>query len=135
MRQITVPLHAVAHGRAGDKGNRVNISLIPYKQAAYATLGEQVSEQRVLELFHYRGVTAVRRFDLPLIAAYNFVIDNVLEGGVNTSLNLDGHGKTLSFRLLSLSVTVPEELVLHPSTQKDVETAGEGAVQPSNEYQ
>ena len=27
---ITLPLHAVAHGRTGDKGNRSNISLVPY---------------------------------------------------------------------------------------------------------
>ena len=27
---VRVPLHAVAHGRAGDKGNRLNISVIPY---------------------------------------------------------------------------------------------------------
>jgi len=41
----------------------------------------------------------------------NFVIDNALEGGVNGSLNLDGHGKSLSFLLLSLDVQVPEELL------------------------
>ena len=27
---VEVPLHAVAHSRAGDKGNRSNLSLIPY---------------------------------------------------------------------------------------------------------
>ncbi|MGI9382875.1 MAG: AtuA-related protein, partial [Methyloligellaceae bacterium] len=31
MSLIEVPLHAVAHGRAGDKGNRSNISVIPYR--------------------------------------------------------------------------------------------------------
>ena len=30
----------------------------------------------------------------------NFVIDDALEGGVNGSLSLDGHGKSLSFMLL-----------------------------------
>ena len=35
------------------------------------------------------------------------MVDDVLEGGVNGSLNLDGHGKTQSFRLLSLTVTIP----------------------------
>jgi hypothetical protein len=47
---------------------------------------------------------------LPLLRAFNFVVDDVLEGGVNGSLNLDGHGKTHSFRLLSLTVRVPEHL-------------------------
>jgi hypothetical protein len=33
----------------------------------------------------------------------------VLEGGVNGSLNLDGHGKSLSFLVLSLPIRVPED--------------------------
>ncbi|MBY0334817.1 MAG: hypothetical protein K2X49_29560 [Acetobacteraceae bacterium] len=102
-----VPLHAVAHSRAGDKGNRLNMSLIPYDPAHYPLLAEQVTEARVLELFRHRGATRVTRYDLPLIHAFNFVVDDVLEGGVNGSLNLDGHGKTHSFRLLGLAVRVP----------------------------
>ena len=110
-RFAEVPLHAVAHGRAGDKGNRLNISLIPYDAALFPLLAEQVTAERVHELFRHRGATGVRRYDLPLIAAFNFVIDDVLEGGVNGSLNLDGHGKTNSFRLLALPVRVPAHFV------------------------
>jgi hypothetical protein len=105
---VEVPLHAVAHSRAGDKGNRLNLSLIPYDPAHYLLLAEQVAEQRVLALFRHRGATACRRHDLPLLHAFNFVVENVLEGGVNGSLNLDGHGKTHSFRLLSLTVRIPK---------------------------
>ncbi len=103
---IEVPLHEVAHGRAGDKGNRLNISIIPYHADAMPSLAGQLTESRVLEKFRHRGATAVRRYDLPRLSAFNFVIDDVLEGGVNTALNLDGHGKTLSFFLLSMSVCV-----------------------------
>lgn len=102
-----VPLHAIAHSRAGDKGNRLNLSLMPYDPAHYPLLAAQVTEARVLALFRHRGATRVTRYDLPLLQAFNFVVDDVLEGGVNGSLNLDGHGKTHSFRLLSLTVTVP----------------------------
>ncbi len=41
----------------------------------------------------------------------NLVLDDVLDGGVNDALNLDSHGKTLSYRLLSLPVQVPTALV------------------------
>jgi hypothetical protein len=102
-----IPLHALAHGRAGDKGNRLNISLIPYDPAHYVLLAEQVTEARVLALFAHRGATSCRRHDLPKLHAFNFVIEDVLEGGVNGSLNLDGHGKTHSSRLLTLTVTPP----------------------------
>ena len=37
----------------------------------------------------------------------NFVIDGVLDGGVNASLNLDTHGKALAFFVLELSVEIP----------------------------
>jgi hypothetical protein len=98
------PLHAIAHSRAGDKGNRMNISLIPYDPVHYALLAEQVTEARVLALFAHRGARSCRRYDLPRLHAFNFVLDDVLEGGVNGSLNLDGHGKTHSSRLLTLTV-------------------------------
>lgn len=105
MRQV--PLHEVAHSRAGDKGNRLNMSLIPYDPAHYDAIAAQVTEARVLDLFRHRGATKVTRHDLPKLGAFNFVVDDVLEGGVNGSLNLDGHGKTHSFRLLSLTVELP----------------------------
>jgi len=105
---IEVPLHAVAHARAGDKGNRSNISLVPYVEDAFGQLIEQVTEARVLEVFAHKGATAVTRYVLPKLPAMNFVIDNALEGGVNGSLGLDGHGKSLSFLLLGdITVRVP----------------------------
>lgn len=100
MTLIEVPLHAVAHGRAGDKGNRANISVIPYLPQAFEVLVAQVTEARVLEVFAHKGASAVTRYLLPKLPAMNLVIDDVLEGGVNASLGLDGHGKTLSFLLL-----------------------------------
>lgn len=108
---VTVPLHCVAHGRAGDKGNRLSVSVMPYDSAAYPIIAPQLTEQRVLELFIHRGATRVRRYDLPLLPAFNFVIDDVLEGGVNGSLNLDGHGKSNSFLLLGMQVQVPKRFV------------------------
>lgn len=101
---MRVLLHAVAHARAGDKGNRANISLFPYDPAHYDALAAQVTEAVVLALFRHRGATQVTRYDMPNLCGFNFVIDDVLEGGVNGALNLDGHGKTLSFRLLALTV-------------------------------
>ena len=105
---IEVPLHGVAHGRAGDKGNRSNISVIPYLPSAYPHLLKQVTEERVVKIFSHRGVKMVKRYELPNLPALNFVIDDVLEGGVNNSLSVDTHGKTLSFFLLGeITVFVP----------------------------
>ena len=109
---VTVPLHAVAHGRAGDKGNRSNISVVAYMTEAFPHLQEQITEAKVLELFRHKGATAVTRYDLPNLQALNFVIEDALEGGVNSTLSLDLHGKTLSFLLLGeLEVTVPRSCI------------------------
>ena len=108
-----MPLHALAHGRTGDKGDRSNISVIAYDDAVYPLLVEQVTPARVEHLFRHRRPTAVVRYLLPKLAAMNFVIDGVLDGGVNGSLNLDTHGKALAFLLLELGIAVPGELVRH----------------------
>jgi hypothetical protein len=104
MREIQ--LYELAHARTGDKGNRSNISLIAYKAEHYPLLVEQVTEQRVLEHFKDRSPSQVVRYLLPKLQAMNFVIDEVLDGGVNDTLNLDMHGKALSFHLLTMKVSI-----------------------------
>ncbi|MFT3821448.1 MAG: hypothetical protein QM750_28150 [Rubrivivax sp.] len=104
------PLWRLAHGRTGDKGNRSNISVIAWHPALYPLLVEQVTETAVATRFAHRQPTRVQRFLLPRLQAMNFVIDDVLDGGVNDSLNLDSHGKTLSFLLLDLPIRVPAAL-------------------------
>jgi hypothetical protein len=100
----TVLLHALAHARTGDKGNRSSISLVAYDPEDWPLLVEQVTEQRVAALFAARQPTAVTRYLLPRLHAMNFVLDDVLDGGVNGSLNLDTHGKSLSSFLLTLPI-------------------------------
>jgi len=106
-----LPLHRIAHGRAGDKGDTANISVIAYQPQFFSLLVDQVTEERVREVFRHRSPSSIRRYVLPNLAALNFVLEGTLDGGVNTSLNLDAHGKTLAFQLLGISVCVPRELV------------------------
>lgn len=107
---VTVPLYRLAHGRSGDKGDISNLSLIAWTPACYHVLAEQVTEKRVAEWFAHRRPRAVTRYLLPTLHAMNLVLDGVLDGGVNDALNLDTHGKTLSFWLLDMPVEVDAEL-------------------------
>jgi len=100
----TTPLYQLAHARTGDKGNRINISLIAYKPADFQRLVDEVTESRVMAHFDNRKPSQVKRYVLPNLHAMNFVIDDVLDGGVNDSLNLDMHGKSLSFFLLQMEI-------------------------------
>ena len=109
----TVPLYRAAHGRTGDKGDRSNISVIAWHPLLWPLLVEQVTEAAVARQFAHRRPTRVMRHLLPTLHAMNFVLDGVLDGGVNDSLNLDSHGKALSFLLLDLPIQVPATLAAH----------------------
>lgn len=109
---IRVPVHAIAHGRAGDKGDTSNISVIAYRPEAWPCLLDQVTAEKVLGTFAHLGAAACRRYELPKLHALNFVIENALQGGVNATLGLDRHGKTLSYLLLGeIMVEVPEDVL------------------------
>jgi len=108
--EAVVPLWRAAHGRTGDKGNRSNISVIAWHPDLYPLLVEQVTEEAVARQFAHRHPSRVQRFLLPRLHAMNFVLDDVLDGGVNDALNLDSHGKALSFLLLELPLEVPAAL-------------------------
>ncbi len=107
---LTVPLYRAAHGRTGDKGDRSNISVIAWHPDLFALLMEQVTPEAAAAQFRHRAPTRVQRFVLPQLHAMNFVLDGVLDGGVNDALNLDAHGKALSFLLLELPIRVPASL-------------------------
>ena len=108
---IQVPLRRLAHGRTGDKGDRCSISVIAFKDELWPLLVEQVTEEAVAGQFAFRGPKRVARYLLPRLGAMNFVIDGVLDGGVNDALNLDSHGKALSFLLLDMGLEVPDALL------------------------
>jgi hypothetical protein len=113
MSTITVPLWRLAHGRTGDKGDRSNISVIAWHPDLYPLLCEQLTEAAVAAQFAHRRPQKVTRYLLPNLHAMNFVLDGVLDGGVNDALNLDTHGKALSYLLLDIALQVPEPLAAH----------------------
>ena len=79
MRRVL--LHEIAHGRTGDKGNRLNVSVVAYHRELWPIVLEQVTAARVHALFRHRGATGAVRYELPQLMALNFVVDAVLEGG------------------------------------------------------
>lgn len=119
----TVSLHRIAHGRSGDKGNRLNVNVIAYELRHWPVLLAEVTADRVAALFAHRGVTQVTRYELPRLGALNFVIEDALEGGVNSSLGVDTHGKCLSYLVLGLEIRVPNEPGETPLAPPALQTA------------
>jgi non-ribosomal peptide synthetase component E (peptide arylation enzyme) len=105
-----VKLRELAHSRTGDKGNTSNISVIAYHETHYPLLREQVTAERVKARFVGIVEGDVVRYELPNIAALNFVMSQTLGGGVTRSLALDAHGKSLSSALLDLEIDVPADM-------------------------
>src|SRR5262245_7474523 len=120
---IHIPLHRLAHGRAGDKGDTANISVIAYREEFFPVLLEQVKEEKVREVFRNRNPTAVRRYLLPRLCAVTFVLEDLLDGGANDLPNVYAHGKKLAFLLLSMEVAAPKELaaLLDPAMTGEAE--------------
>lgn len=104
-----IQLHEIAHGRAGDKGNRSNIGLIPYRDEDYDILAAQVTAKAVKAYLRDVVKGEVARFDLPKLKAFNFILDEALEGGVNDALAVDTHGKSRASILLCMEIEVPDD--------------------------
>lgn len=107
-----VKLRALAHARAGDKGNILNIAVIAYERRDYLLLEDRLTRSVVQDYFSkvlfgkekpppdYRVV----RYTLPHLRAMNFVLYGALGGGVTRSLRIDPHGKCLSAAALEIEL-------------------------------
>ena len=56
---LDLPVHAIAHARAGDKGDVSNISLIAYLDSGWKVINDLATEERVLDIF--------RHFQIPML--------------------------------------------------------------------
>jgi hypothetical protein len=97
-------LHQIAHGRAGDKGNTSNISVIAFDAAGWSLIRDRLTVQRVQQAFAHIATGPIRRYELPRLKALNFVIEGALGGGVTRSLAQDAHGKSLSSLMMSIDI-------------------------------
>ena len=107
-----IELFYLAHSRTGDKGDSQTMSLIPYRAEDYGLIERQITAEKVKQHFGKLTRGSVRRYELPNLNAFNFVLEDALQGGVNDSLNLDTHGKTRSAVLLAMLIDVPDD---HPA--------------------
>ncbi len=102
-------LRQIAHARAGDKGSIVNISLIAFDETDYPLLVEKVTGEKVSGLFEPLIMQPVERYCVPSLGALNFVLHRAPTESVTRSLNLDAHGKGLSFVLLNMEVDIDRD--------------------------
>ena len=97
-------LREIAHARAGDKGNIVNISLIAFRESDYPLLEQKITAERVTVRFSSIITRSVERYCVPGLGALNFVLHRPPSESVTRSLALDAHGKALNFVLLNMDI-------------------------------
>ena len=105
---MKVPLSALAHTRSGDKGDTANIGMIAWRERDYPVLLREVTAERVKRFFGALVAGEVERFELPNLAALNFLLHQALGGGGTVSLRVDAQGKTLGAALLRMEIEIDE---------------------------
>ena len=105
---MQIQLTKLAHARSGDKGDTANVGLIAFSDEIYPILVREVTADRVKQ--HFRGICkgTVERFELPNLAALNFLLHESLGGGGTLSLMTDAQGKTFSTALLRMNIEITD---------------------------
>lgn len=95
----------LASGRAGDKGDVLDLTLVARDDAAYALLERALDAPTVQRELNRVVPGPVRRFEVPGLRALKFVAPQALAGGVYASLRPGLHWqKSAVWLLLDLAI-------------------------------
>ena len=105
----TVTLRELAFIRSGDKGDTLNLGVVPFDEADYELLCRVLTVEKVGETFAPVVAGEITRYEFPGIRALNFVITGALDGGVSRSITLDEHGKHKQSLLADIELNIEED--------------------------
>jgi hypothetical protein len=90
----------IAAGRAGDKGDILDLTLVAQNTEAYALLERALSHEAVRAMLNQVVEGPVLRYELPGLNALKFVLPQALPGGVYASLRPGLHWQKAAIWLL-----------------------------------
>ena len=90
----------LATGRAGDKGNVLDLTLVARDDAAYALLAQQLTAESVREALNRVVPGPVQRYEIPGLRALKYVAPEALAGGVYATLRPGLHWQKAAIWLL-----------------------------------
>lgn len=104
-------LNQIAHGRSGDKGDTSNVCVFAKKPEYYPIIERIVTEEYVKEYFGDVVKGEIKRYCVPSLHGFNFVMKHALGGGATHSLRLDSLGKSMgsAFLRMKIECDIPEE--------------------------
>lgn len=104
---VEATLNQVAHARSGDKGDSSNVAILCRDPKYYAHLKRELTCERMAEVFGDAVQGPIQRFEVPGLAALNFLMHNALGGGGMATHRIDALGKAYGQRALEMRVRVP----------------------------
>lgn len=103
-KRSPIPVDDIADVRAGDKGDTLILAVLPRDAASYDYLVKELTSELVTSHYGGRLTREATRTVMPRLPGMVFELPGMLGGGVTGSPSLDGHGKALSYHLLSLQI-------------------------------
>ena len=99
----------IAAGRAGDKGDTLDLTLVAYDDDGYQALARVLTSERVARVLEPVAPSPVQRYEIPGLRALKFVAPRALPGGVHASLRAGLHWqKAAIWLLLDLDIGTTE---------------------------
>ena len=90
----------IATGRAGDKGNMLDLTLVARDDAAYAELERILTADTVRKALNRVVPGPVQRYEIPGLRALKYVAPEALAGGVYATLRPGLHWQKAAIWLL-----------------------------------
>ena len=104
LKQLPKRLSDIAYARSGDKGIHANIGVLARRPEDFPRLCRELTPQRLASYFGIGDPGRVLRYELPNLAALNFVIRGILAN----PLRVDAQGKALGQILLEMPLEPKE---------------------------
>jgi hypothetical protein len=106
---VKVRLGEIAYARSGDKGSSATLGVCAYTREGFEFLREHLTAECVESFFKPMGCAGVKRWELPNLLAFSFVLSDVLAGGGSRSLRVDAQGKAIGQIALEMMIEIPSE--------------------------
>src|SRR5207249_8172964 len=90
----------IASGRAGDKGDVLDLTLVTHNRRDYDSLCSALTAEQAAKALHRVVPGVVLRYELPKLLALKFVAPTALPGGVHASLRAGLHWQKAAIWLL-----------------------------------
>lgn len=97
-------LKEIAHTRAGDKGDGLNIAVISYNETDYELLKEKLTSEKVKHFFRDMCKGEVIRYEADGLLALNFSMEHALDGGSSRNLGVDVLGRGTALAILEMEI-------------------------------